>query len=271
MAYTDNCDLYAAVSEEGVNLVICHIMSQRPSLFNYATADVASNQDLWCNRNVMRTNDVIKYHNPIFTVMEPLPVIGADSPPVGLSYYVQLRKVEVDFYGKNNVFSLPHEWGTPKEQSFALRLVVCGALGCPDNSALENLPPPPQRKEGEPVPPVHVPGNLQCFELEVFVVGHFERSFILNKESLLGKVDDIEIVDITPKELENSIECYIKTAVTLALRQKLAIPLETIFVSLPLFGMGTVKLDPTPNPPVPNNPAIEEDQLKAFITMTVAF
>jgi hypothetical protein len=32
--------------------------------------------------------------------------------------------------------------------------------------------------------------------------------------------------------------------------------------------MGTVTLAPTGNPPVPNNPAIEDDQLKAFVTLT---
>ena len=105
--------------------------------------------------------------------------------------------------------------------------------------------------------------------MRVFVVGQFERAFILSKETLLGKVDGVEIVDIKPGELENSIECYIRTAVTMTLRQKLAIPLATFFVSFPLFGMGTVILTPTTNPPIPNNPAIEEDQLKAFITMTV--
>ena len=66
------------------------------------------------------------------------------------------------------------------------------------------------------------------------------------------------------------MECYIRTAVTLFLRQKLAIPLETFFFDFPLFGLGTISLFPTPNPPVPHNPAIEEDQLKAFVTMTVA-
>jgi hypothetical protein len=119
------------------------------------------------------------------------------------------------------------------------------------------------------VPPVHVSGKLECFCLDVFVVGHFERAFILGKESLLGKVDGIDIVDIKPDALEDNIVCYIKTAVTLTLRQKLAIPLATFFFSFPLFGMGTVTLSPTPNPPVPNNPAIEDDQLKVFINVTV--
>ena len=35
MAFTDNCDLYAAVHEDGINLIARHILRQRPSLFNY--------------------------------------------------------------------------------------------------------------------------------------------------------------------------------------------------------------------------------------------
>jgi hypothetical protein len=270
MAFTDNCDLYAAVHEDGVNRVIQHIMLQRPSMFNYATADVIANRELWCEQ-VKHTADVTKYGNPIFTELPPLPVIGADSPPVGLSYCIQLLKFELDFH-PGNVIGLPPELGTLQEQHFALHFAVCGALGCPDDRLLDRVPvyPPGQNKDRqEPYPPVQVPGKLECFCLDVFVVGHFERASILGKESLLGKVDGVEIVDIKPEGLENSIECYIRTAVTLTLRQKLAIPLATFFISFPLFGMGTVTLSPTPNPPMPNNPAIEEDQLKAFISMTV--
>ena len=39
-------------------------------------------------------------------------------------------------------------------------------------------------------------------------------------------------------------------------------------LSFPLLDMGTVTIAPTPNPPVPNNPAIEDDQLKVFVSMT---
>jgi hypothetical protein len=270
MAFTDNCDLYAAVHEQGVNRVIQHIMLQRPSMFNYATADVVANRELWCEQ-VKYTKDVTNYGNPIFTVLPPLPVIGVDSPPVGLSYCVQLLKFEIDFH-PSNVFGLPPELGSLKEQHFALHFTVCGAIACPDDRVLDNIPvlPPTGNKEGQgQVPPVHVSGKLECFCLDVFVVGHFERTFILGKECLLGKVDGIDIVDIKPDNLENNIVCYIKTAVSLTLRQKLAIPLATFFFSFPLFGMGTVTLSPTPNPPVPNNPAIEDDQLKVFINITV--
>jgi hypothetical protein len=247
-------------------------MQQRPSMFNYATADVASNRELWCEQ-VKFTDDVHKYGNPIFTVLPPIPVIGVDSPPVGLSFIVQLTKFEIDFH-KGSVFGLPPELDPLDEQHFAFHFTVCGALGCPDDRVLDRVPITPSGSDfatthQEKVPPVHVPGKLDCFCLDVFVEGHFERAFILGKVCLLGKVDGVEIVDIKPEGLENSIECYIRTAVTLTLRQKLAIPLATFFVSFPLFGMGTVTLSPTPNPPIPNNPAVEDDQVKAFVTMTV--
>ena len=88
MAFTDNCDLFASVHENGVNRVIQHIMRQRPSLFNYATADVAGNRELWCQVPEF-TADVTTFGNPIFTVLPYLPVIGADSPPVGIGFCVK--------------------------------------------------------------------------------------------------------------------------------------------------------------------------------------
>ena len=84
MAFTDNCDLYGAVHEDGVNRVIRHIVRQRPSLFNYATVEVANNRELWCSK-VEHTGDVTKYNNPLFTIMDPLPLFGADAPRLPLA------------------------------------------------------------------------------------------------------------------------------------------------------------------------------------------
>jgi hypothetical protein len=278
MAFTDNCDLYAAFHEDGVNLTIRHIMRQRPSLFNYATADVASNRELWCE-GVDFTADVTKYGNPIFTILDPLPVIGADSPPVSLSFNVQLTKAEIDFHPGN--INLPPQLAPPlKDQRFVFHFVICGGIGCPSIKDLEQIPVVfPKGGSGSikenrdntkpPIPPVKVNGRVECFCIEVFVMGHFERQFIVSQECLIGKVDGVEIVDIKPDGLESTLECYIRTAITLALKQKLAIPLATMFFSSPILNMGTVTVFPTPNPPVPNNPAVEDDQLKAFITITV--
>ena len=271
MAFTDNCDLYAAVHEDGVNQVIRHIMRQRPSLFNYGTADVAGNREMWCSQ-VQFTKDVTKYFNPIFSVQPPIPVIGADSPPVGLGFCVQLTKAQIDFH-PGNVISLPSELSPPlKEQHFALQLQVCGAIECPSSKDIDGIPVqgPNQPATGvhESGPPVVLRGQLNCFCLDVFVVGHFERALIAGHESLLGKVDDMDIVDIKPDALEANIICYLRTA-CVVFREKLAIPLSTLALSFPLFGLATVTLSPTPNPPVPNNPAVEDNQVKVFITMTV--
>lgn len=273
MAFTDNCDLFASVHEEGVNRIARHIMRQRPSLFNYATEDVAGNRELWCQIPEF-TSDVTYYGNPIFTILPYLPVIGADSPPVGLGFCVQVVRAQVDFH-PSNIIKLPPELGKElKKQRFALEMKICGGLRCPDRDVLDRIPVTPKghvagTHEQQPPPPVHVPGKMLCFCLDVFVVGHVEREFMNGEEKLVGKVDGIEIVDVTPDGLESNMECYIRTAVSLFLRQKLAIAWKTFFVDFPLFGLGTISLAPTANPPVPNNPAVEDDQLKAFVTMTV--
>jgi len=249
-------------------------MRQRPSLFNYGTADVAQNRELWC-QPVEFTPDVPKYNNPFFTIVNPIPVLGADSPPVGLSFCAQLSKLQIDFHPGNKI-ALPAELKPPlKPQRFAFQFRVCGAIGCPSSKEIDRIPVPrqdPAGKEsgrGNLPPPIVLRGELNCFCLDVFAVGHIERQIVAGRESLLGKVDDLDIVDIKPDSLEDNIVCYIKTTVNVLLREKLAIAIETLMLSFPLFGLATVNLFPTPNPPVPNNPAIEQDQVKAFVTMTV--
>ena len=273
MAFTDNCDLFASVHENGVNRVIQHIMRQRPSLFNYATADVAGNRELWCQVPEF-TADVTTFGNPIFTVLPYLPVIGADSPPVGIGFCVQTVRAQVDFH-PSNVIKLPPELGKElQKQHFALELKICGGLRCPDPELLNRIPVVAKGSanatffQGPPAQ-VQVPGRMLCFCLEVFVVGHVAREFITGQDKVVGRVDGVEIVDVKPDGLEANMECYIRTCVTLFLRQKLAIAWKTFFVDFPLFGLGTVSLSPTPNPPVPNNPAVEDDEVKAFVTMTV--
>jgi hypothetical protein len=272
MAFTDNCDLYGAVHEDGINRVIRHIMRQRPSLFNYATLDVAANRELWC-QPVEATPDVFKYFNPLFTIMNPLPVLGADSPPVGLGFCAQLSKAQIDFY-PGNIIKLPGELGPPlKPQRFALQFRVCGAVACPSQKEIDGIPiskGDPAGKEGNRgIPPIELRGQLDCFCLDVFAVGHVERVLVAGRPSLLAKLDDMDIVDIKPDRLEETINCYLKTTVNVVLREKLTIAIQTLMVNFPLFGLATVTLFPTPNPPVPNNPAIEENQLKAFVTMNV--
>lgn len=271
MAFTDNCDLFVAVHEDGINRVIHHIMRQRPSWFNYASAEVASNPELWCNPKLDFTSDVRNYKNPIFKIESPIRVLGSDSPAVFVGFCAQVTQAGIDLHPGNRI-ELPPELSPPlPPQRFALGLQICGGLVCPSEEQLDQLPigesdrRTPDGRERE-IPSVVLRGRPLCFCVSVYVVGHFEHA---PGDVLLGKVDGIEIVDIGPEQLEANLECYLRTALTVVLRQKLVISYRDLGLSFPLFDMATVSLSPTPNPPVPNNPAVEEDRLKVFITMTV--
>ncbi|HLH44507.1 MAG TPA: hypothetical protein VKV74_16060 [Bryobacteraceae bacterium] len=269
MAFTDNCDLFLAVHEDGVNLVVQHVMRQRPSWFNFATADVANNPKLWCSQPQF-TKDVVSHNNPIFHVEPPVPYIGADSPPASIGFCAQLTKALIDFHPGNKI-ALPAELHPPlPAQRFSFQFRICGGLECAPDEEVQVIPvggtqasvTGAAQGDGKPVT---LRGRPDCFCLDVFVIGHFEHA----NGALLGKVDDIDTVDIKPDKLEDNFNCYVKTAANIILREKLAIALSALGLSFPLFGLATVTLAPTPNPPVPNNPAIENDTLKVFITMAV--
>ena len=271
MAFTDHCDLYGAVQEDGVNRAIGHIMRQRPSLFNYATADVGANRKLWCAQ-VSYTQDVIKYGNPLFAIVDPLPLLGADTPPVAIGFCAQLTEAKIDFHPGNTI-ALPAELNPPlPEQRFSLMLRLCGSIECPSQDLVDGIPVgggaagQDTKAQGKQIV-LH--GRTSCFCLDVFAIGQIERQLIGGEERLLAQLDDMDIVDIEPSSLEANLICYLKTMVNVVLREKLTIALQTLMLSFPLFGLGTVTLSPTPDPPIPNNPAIEDDQVKAFITMTV--
>jgi len=272
MAFTDNCSLFAAVHEDGVNRVIRHIMRQRPSLFNYATADVAGHPALWCSK-IDHTADVTKYGNSLFTIMDPLPLFGADSPPVGLGFVAQLVDAEIDFH-KGNVIQLPAELSPPlKAQRFSLHFRVCAAIECPSPKLIDHIPvgggrQPGKGDRGSSKPPIVLPGDTNCFCLDVYAIGEIRHQIVAGRDSLVGKVDDLDIVDIKPEALEDNLICYLKTTVNVVLREKLTVAIETLMFKIQLFANASLTFSPTPNPPIPNNPAIENDELKVFITMT---
>src|SRR4051794_37326775 len=154
MAFTDHCDLCAMVSEEGVNLIARHIMRQRPSLFNYATAYIAQHPELKLEcKPVYHTRDVTDYGNPLFHVRGPLPLLGVDAPPVALNYCAQLVEAKVDFH-PGNLVTLPAELNPPlPAQRFALFARVCGGVDCPAAEILDQIDPWPPGQQPRPPGP----------------------------------------------------------------------------------------------------------------------
>lgn len=288
MAFTDLSDLYGAINEEGINLIVRHLMRLRPSLFNYGTAFIAQNPELLCHK-IEADSMVYVRNNPLITVEPALPVLGTNGL-VGMNYCVQLLDMKIDFHPGNSI-TLPPELGILKKQQFALSAKACAGLGCPDEETLRTLEKvfdrintpifvdeyvnsntlshvPSQVTHDKRINPVVIPTRkLSCFCLEVFAVGHIEINQVGNRFIFKPKLDGLELVDLRPQGMEDAIECYVASVIRLGLLPRLQVALEKIVFDQ-MSEILTVTLKPTPG--LPNNPAIEGDELKAFINMEIS-
>jgi hypothetical protein len=269
MPFTENCDLYGAVLDAGVNRAISLIMAERPSLFNYATSDIVANPELWCAK-VTHTVDVTNHANPLFTTVGPLPLLGSDDPTVSIGFCAQVTSVQVDF-SPENIITIPPglQNGLPAQQ-LALRLQICGAIECPTPDEVGQVPAGGQFSDQglKGSQSITLRGRLNCFCLEVVAIGTVVRLSVAGVPSLLAQVTEVDVVGLEPEGLEANLACYVKTTVNVVLREKLTIAIKTLMLSFPLFNIATVTLEPTPDPPIANNPAIDDNQLKAFVTIT---
>jgi hypothetical protein len=271
MAFTDHSDVFLSVLDQGINRVFGHVTRQRPSLFNYGTQAVASHPNLLCvpiNAHPV----VLARGNPLVTVEPPIPVLGTNGA-YGLNFCAQLTKVALDFH-PGNLIGLPPELGPPLgAQRFSLQARACGGLGCPSEDTLASLPPvPPQKGREDPRPPrdttVIPTRQLDCFCVDLFLVGGLDFIGPASGQHVQGKVFGLELVDIKPDGLENSIECYLRVLAQLVLLPQLSVPV--IQLTKDVMGLASITLSPTlPAPALPNNPAIEDDRLKIFLDATI--
>lgn len=275
MASTDNCDIFIAALDAGGNRVINHVKRQRPSLFNYATEGFRDRPDLFCE-DIEPHPVVLERGNPLFRVMPYLPIVLTGG--YGLEFCAQITDAEIDF-SPGDVFTLPGELFPPlDDQCFALHVILCAGLGCPPDEIVQDLRPLVGR--GRPPGTVALPveggveipiptRELICFCLELFAVGSADFAGLTGNQHMIGELDGLELVDLAPEGLENSIECYLKLAIELGLLPRVSIP--TIKIVQDLMGLATLTAEPTPSPPtVANNPALEDNQLKVFLDLSVA-
>jgi hypothetical protein len=112
--------------------------------------------------------------------------------------------------------------------------------------------------------------NLLCACLDFFAVGGAEMSSEKAGElELTGTLSDLEIVDITPSELENILECYMKAYIRYVLFKSFfkVENIEKGIVDIDKDGTSLISIVLAATPTssdIPNNPAIEDNQLKAF-------
>lgn len=282
MVFTANSDLYAAIDEDGINLVVGHMMGQRPSLFNYGTALFAEFPELFCHP-IEPTSMVKERDNPFFSREKPF-ILPGTNDNLALDFCIQLTALAVDFH-PGDVIALPPELEPPLDrQTLAIRVEVCAGVGCPTQEFLDTyeLPKPADEKEDRPrpkdpkneedrEPPTIVPSDgIECFCLALVLVAEFKPAGETLDKLIQPRVVGIEFVDLKPEGLENIIECILHLMIQIVVLPKVAEALEEA-VKAPLAqvkDLAGVTLVPTPTPAdVPHNPAVEDDQTKVFINI----
>jgi len=304
MPFTGASDFFSSIHEDGINAIVQNLMRQRPSLFNYATSAFHTDPDLFCTE-IDATDKVKDAGNPLFTEQEPLPILGAPIP-IGLNFCVQFTNAELDFH-PGNVIDLPPELHPLNEQRFAVTLSVCVGIDCPAKKVIDEFLPQAEvtlleeqelavgtvdehkprtdkdekdkpDKEKEPVIPLP-PTRIICFCLSLYAVGHFEWGTVptSNQSWLKTKLDGLEIVDISPTRMENSLECYASTVLRLGILPRVMVPVEKMVLDITdqmaKWGVTLgkqVTIEPSSVPgDVPHNPSIEKDRIQTHFKLVV--
>lgn len=107
-------------------------------------------------------------------------------------------------------------------------------------------------------------GTPQCFCLDVYAKARIEIAGTGNNRYLAIRLEGVEIADIQPAGLENSLECYLASVLRVGLLPHFRLALDTMVLQIPSFA--SLSITPVP---VQFNPAIEQDQLKIFINVGV--
>jgi hypothetical protein len=135
MNFTDNCDIFSSLTEDGINRILSYIQRQRPSLFNYATADIAKTPGLLC-KVIEHHKIVTDRNNPLVTIQKPLNIPGT---LYGVSFAAQLMDLSIELHPGDRL-SLPPELNPPlKEQRLAIEMKLCGGIGCPSEESVNQL------------------------------------------------------------------------------------------------------------------------------------
>jgi hypothetical protein len=124
--------------------------------------------------------------------------------------------------------------------------------------------------------------NVLCTCLDVFGTGHFEWGTVagVSGQWLKTRLDSLEVVDVftnPPSNLEDILECYLRVVLRLGVLPRLIVPMQNLVFDItqmlqnnsPSVGQH-VTLVPAPvSADVPDNPAVENDQIKVFFDLQV--
>ena len=266
MPFTEHSDIYVAVHDAGINRVVRHVVRQRPSLVNLGTAALVRQPERLC-REIDAHPVVSLRRNPLVGEVAPLPVALT---PFTLGWGVQVSALELDVH-PGDVVTLPPQLQPPLgEQRLALHGGVCFGFGCPPDGLVDDLPPglgtvdPTHGRRASSMIPSR---ELLCTCLDLSTTLGLDFVGPQGSQRLRATLGGLELVDLGPESLENSIECYAELVLRLGLLPRLEVP---VIQFSNVSGALSLAVEPTATSgALPHNPALEDDQAKVFLDLTV--
>ena len=233
MSLTETEAVFASVHETALNDFVTAFCTDRPRYLAYGSPSFV----------------------PASTAAETtIPAIAFPGIPDGIQWRIRLSIPRVDLFKQSG--PLPPQLSLGPGQ-FSAEL---GAELCIDCRRLRIDPRPPRPSDTRefaadrtrPRPDRdgdHPPAELTCFRLRVFALGHLERVLTSTGEDAVAlAIDAVEIVDISPDELESFLECLL-FMILQAVFAEIRLPLRALRV-------GAFQLVPVVGP------LIEDDQIK---------
>lgn len=278
-------DIYGAITDSAINRAIKFLMIWRPALFNfvapsqYAVFDAngyfTGFEERWLVCGPVNWPPGVDHNTfPRYTRQSPLKMPGVVGG--GIPFAAQIRDAAIDFHPSNTI-ALPPELNPPLEaQRFAVWADVSAGLGCPPDALIDALldahfythakfmtTPDLINKMTLDVK------SLICFSLHLFATGHlYTRAQPASSNPPVTEIrvalNDVEVSDIRPAGLEEAAECYLRMYIRAYVLPRLVLALEPIIVK----ALG-VTFTPTLTTGLPNNPAIEQHELRVWLDIDV--
>ncbi len=256
MALTSFANVFASIDDSVIDGLARKLMFERPALFNYGDAGVAAHPEALCHAPsvdaaIPRSAWVKKVTLPATVDGKQLGMLTVPA----LNFCAQITAVEIDF-SPGDVITLPPELNPPLPgQRVAVHVGLAAGLG--DGTA--------------PTPSLH------CFSLDLYLVVGIQ----VEGQAPIGQpitlrvhpaVGNIEIAGLTPDGLRDSLRILLTTFAQTLIKYMEDHGGIRIKVQ-PKFDQVKIKVNPFPAPIVPglpNNPAVEQNQLKTFVDLNIA-
>lgn len=227
MSFTQGEEVFAGVHESALNDLVTAFFTDRPRYLTYGSPGFA----------------------PATTVSETrIQAIPFPFVPGGIQWRVRLKVPKLDLFEQDD--ALPPELILgPGQFSGSVEVELC--VDCqrsrPESDDPSSIDPRDDNPNDPDGPPIVE--NATCFSLRVFFTGRLVRAPEPGGVDAVSlAVDQIEIVDIRPDELESFLECLLFLIIRGVLAE-VRLPLEAL-------RLGAFELTPTVGP------LIEDNQVK---------